>query len=559
MLGADNPVSQFREFYRRVLSVPSGGDDDPLQEWECVIDWEQLAAFNPALADRLLDQPDATMGYAREALQMLGAECASTGGLPQLRIRNLPMDTPPDELETVQLGRLVSISGTVVATTDVRPELTTIAVECQECGTITQGRYFGLKTPQIECCWSCGRDEYVAITTASDSVDIQHARLRIDPVDDTDLQTIHLRIEGDLQPVTPGTRVDVTGIVRPCQRGELNQHPTVDTRFIDCSDIASRNATPEPVPTETTWTLGDLAAQPTYLTALAKAIAPSVPGFWRAKLALALLYVAPTPFGSQSAESGLNILLLAPETGHRRRILEAFAELTPSAQYQSLTEGGAPPVVAEVAKRASRWWVETGPLVQAAGSVAVVDGLENVAETQQPRLVPALRETQIRLAKAGIELSLDTCDQLVATAAPTTARPENLRSAGSLDRDMLEIFDLYLSDSAAATTIHSKFTRAWTEDKTGSASGDVIHERPDIDVYRSALTQARLLAQPEVDDAAQERLHESGCDPAVLAWVATALARLCGQQSVRPRDVDRAERAVAIISAVQGSSLAGAN
>lgn len=550
MLGTDNPVSQFREFYRRIASVPSGADDDPLQEWSCVIDWEQLATFNPALADCLLDQPDATIGYAREALMMLGAECASPGRLPQLRIRNLPTDTPPDALATVQVGQFVSLSGMVVATTDVRPGLTTIAIECQQCGRIMKGRYFGLTTPNIECCWSCGRDEYVAKTTDSDCVDTQYARLRIDPTDDTDAQTVHLRIEGDLQPVTPGTHVDVTGIVRPCQRSELNQQPTIDTRFIDCSDIVPRTATPEPVPTETTWTLGDLAAQPTYLTALVKAIAPSVPGFWRAKLALTLLYVAPAPFGSQSAESDLNILLLAPETSHRHRLLEAFTELTPGAQYQSLTETDSPPVVAEVEKRASRWWVETGPLVQAGGSVAAVDGLENVAENQQPRLLPALRETQIRLAKAGIELSLDTCDQLVATAAPTEERRDDFRSAAPLDQDVLKIFDLHLSDSAAATTNHSEFTRVWNGDKTVSASENVIHERPDIDVYRSALTQARLLEQPEVDDAAQERLHESDYDPAVLAWVATALARLCGQQSVRPRDVDRAERVVAIISAV---------
>ena len=551
MVGTDNPVSQFKEFYRRIASVPSGADDDPVQEWSCVIDWEQLAEFNPHLAQRLLDQPDATIGYAREALVMLGTECASTGELPQLRIRNLPADTYPDTLATVQLGQLVSLSGMVVATTDVRPGLTAIAVECKQCGTITQGHYFGLTTPKIERCWSCGRDEYMAITTDSDCVDTQHARLRVDAADDTCLQTVHLRIEADLQPVTPGTHMDVTGIVRPCQRSELNQQPAVDTRFIDCSDIVPRKSTPEQAPTETTWTLGDLAAQPTYLTALANAVAPSVPGFWRAKLALALLYVAPDPFGSQSAGSGLNILLLAPETSHRRRVLEAFAELAPGAQYHSLTEADRPPVVAEVAKRASHWWVETGPLVQAADSVAAVDGLENVAETQQPRLLPALTETQIRLAKAGIEVSLDTCYQLVATAAPTTARPENLRRAAPLDRDVFEIFDLYLSDSGDAETIHSELTRAWTENKTVSASGDAIHERPEVDVSLSALTQARSLARPEIDDAAQERLHKSNRDPAVIAWVATALTRLCGQQCVRPVDVDRAERVATIIFAVQ--------
>ncbi|SDK14104.1 DNA replicative helicase MCM subunit Mcm2, Cdc46/Mcm family [Halovenus aranensis] len=550
MTGTDNPVRQFREFYRRVESVSSEVDNDSLQKRSIIIDWEALAEFNADLADLLLDQPDATIGYAREALMMLGTERAPTGGLPQFRIRNLPTDMSPDELATVQLGQLVSISGMVVATTDVRPELLTIAAECQQCGAITKGRYFGLTTPNIECCWSCGQDEYVPITADSECVDTQRARLLIDSEGDTDLKTVHLRIEDDLQPVTPGTRVRVTGIVRPCQRTELNQQPSIDTRFIDCSDIVLQDGTPGRVPTETTWTLGDLAAQPTYLTGLANAVAPSVPGFWRAKLALALLYVEPTPFGSRTSQGGPNILLLAPESSHRRRVLEAFGELDRGVQYQSLTQTESPPVVAQVQKRASRWWVETGPLVQSSGSIAAVDGLEHVAETQHPLLLPALTETQIRLAKAGIEISLNTCNQLVATAAPTTEPPENLRSAAPLDRDIVEIFDLHLSDSATATTIHSEFTRAWTEHNTVAASRDVIHDRPDVEVYRSVLTQARLLAQPEIEDAAQEQLHESDYDPEVVAWVATALTRLCGQQCVRPIDIDIAERIALIISAV---------
>ncbi len=551
MTGTDNPVNRFKEFFCLFDPVPPGADDEPLQERSLVIDWESLAEFDADLAERLLHQPDATIGYAREALMTMSIEDTSTGELPQLRIRNLPTDTQPDELATVQLGQIVSISGMVVATTDVRPELTTLAVECQQCGTITQGRYFGLKTPQIERCWSCGQDEYAAITTDSDCVDTQYARLLIDPGSDTDVQTVHVRIEGDLLPVTPGTQVEVTGIVRPCQQTELNQQPTVYRRFIHCSDIVRQDGTPEPTPTETTWTLGDLAAQATYLTALADAVAPSVPGFWRAKLALALLYVEPTPFGLQSAESGLNILLLAPDTGHRRRVLGAFAALAPGAQYQSLTETDSQPMVAEVQKRASRWWVETGPLVQAAGSVAAVDGLENIAETQQPLLLPALTETQIRLAKAGIELSLDTCDQLVATATPPTEQRDNLRSATPLDRDVVEIFDLHLSDSAAATTSPAEFTRAWAKNTdTVSTAGDRSDECPDVKTCRSALTQARLLAQPEIGDAAQQRLHESDCDPAVVAWVATALTRLCGQQCVRPIDVDRACRVADIVSSV---------
>ncbi|MFC6864751.1 hypothetical protein ACFQGE_14945 [Halomicroarcula sp. GCM10025817] len=552
MAGTDNPVRRFRAFFRHADSVPSGAGGRSVPERSLVVDWQRLADFDPDLADRLLAHPDATVGYAREALTSMGVTCASTGRLPQLRFRNLPTDTPPEDLATVQCGQLVSISGRVVATTDVRPILTVITVECQQCGTATKGRYFGLATPEIESCWSCGRDENVSVTMDSDCIDTQYARLSVpDSVGAARRETIHVRLDGALTAVTPGELVTVTGVARPCQRTELNPAPTVQTRFVDCSDIVLRDLGLEPTRAEPTWTLGDLAARPTYLGALANAVAPSVPGFWLAKLVLALLYVTPTPVGSQSSESGPNILLLASDTSHRRRILEAFCELDPATRYQSLPESSSPPIVAEVEKRASRWWVETGPVVQAAGGIAAVDGIEYLAETQRPFLIPALTKPRVRLAKAGIDISLDTCARLVATATPTVEHPEDLQNAAPLNDDVLELFDLQVTDGAAETISQSELTQVWVEGTdTVSASDDVTYDRPETEVYRSALTQARYMGQPEIDAAALDRLRESHCDRAVVTWAATALAQLCGRQSVQPRDVSRAERVAALLDSM---------
>jgi replicative DNA helicase Mcm len=328
MAGTENPVCRFSEFFRSVASVPSGSEANSAPERSLVIDWQQLAEFDANLAHRLRDHPDATMGYACEALMTMAESRLSPSRLQQLRIRNLDVDTPVERLETVDLGQLVSVSGLVVATTDVRPRLTVIAVECQQCGTITKGRSLALTTPDIASCRSCGREEYVPITTESDFVDSQHARLRVsDSATETESETIHIRLDATLQPVTPGAAMTVTGVVRPCRRTELNRQATIQTRFIDSVGNSSRNKAPEPSPLPAGWTLSDLAAQSTYLTNITEAVASSVPGFRRAKLALALQYVTPTPLGSTTAGTGPHLLLLAPDTGQWRRLLEGYSLL----------------------------------------------------------------------------------------------------------------------------------------------------------------------------------------------------------------------------------------
>lgn len=551
MAGTENPVRRFCEFFRRADSVPTGPDANPLTERSLVIDWQRLAEFDAELAQRLLDEPDAVVGYACKALTTLGATSASVDRLPQLRIRNLDTETPPENLANVPLGHLVLISGILVAATDVRPTFTVLTVECQHCGTSTKGRYFGLTAPDVEPCRSCGREDYMPVTTESNCIDTQYGRLLVTgSVAGAQSESIHIRLDADLQPVTPGMSVTVTGVVRPCQQSELGRQPTLQTRFIDCCDIVSDELPPESTPPSTTWTLNDLAAHPEYLAGLADAIAPSVSGFWRAKLVLALMYAEPAQSDTQAAEKSPNILLVAPQSAHRRRLLEAFSDLSHSGQYQATAAADEGPIVAAINKVASNCWIETGSVVQTAGGLAIVDGLESAAETQQLYLTQALSRPEIKLAKAGIEISLDTCEQIVATATPTTETPADCRDAVSLDDAVFAVFDLTLMDSATVTTEQSELVHAWAESiDTVSESRDVAAARPDTEAYRSVLKQARLLEQPTIGDAARQRLHDSHVERSVLGWVATALARLCGQQRVRSTDVDRAECIATLVTA----------
>jgi DNA replicative helicase MCM subunit Mcm2 (Cdc46/Mcm family) len=294
-------------------------------------------------------------------------------------------------------------------------------------------------------------------------------------------------------------------------------------------------------------TLSDLAARSTYLANLANAVAPSVAGFWKAKLALALLYVQPTRPDAQSDNISPTILLSAPETRQRSQLLETFHEFVPIGRNQSLFAGSTQPIVADVEKVASDWWVETGPLVHTNG-VASIDGLEYIAETQEPYVSQALTESQVHLAKAGIEITLDTCRSLIATCAPTAEYSDSSQLNTLFEHDLTADFDLVLHDGPNIATKQAKLTQIWTEGAdTVLRSGDAISRNPGIEVYRSALTEARSIEQPEIDDSVQKRLRESTLDCSVLVWLTTALAKISGQQRVRQRDLDRAERVATLI------------
>lgn len=542
MADNNNPVSRFRQFFAGIDLAPVGPDTTPPQDWSITIDWQRLADFDTELAQQLLDQPDPVIGYAREALATLIDPPTAVDGPPQVRVRNLDANTSPDLLATGPVGHFVSVSGTLVAVSDVRPTLKLVTVECERCGTITKGRYFGLTNPEIESCRSCGRATNQPVITESVCVDTQYGRLLVaGSTAKGDSETIHVRLDGDLQPVTAGATVTVTGVVRPCQQSELDRQPTIQTRFIDCSDIVLDDRTHDPTPPSPTWTLGDLARQPTYLAELANGLAPSVPGFWKAKLVFTLLFVQPTFPGSQSSRHGPNILIVAPETGHRSQLLRTCCEHSQHTHYHAISNASSQPLIADIKKVASNWWVETGPLAQTDGGIAVVDGIQDAA-TQYPRLTQALTQSQIKLAKAGIETTLDTCGAVLATAAPRIEAPSDPTVAARLDDDMLSSFDLSFGDSSTATAGQQELTRVWAEtENAASQSATGSTDTPDTDMYRAALKQARSIEQPVIGEKVRQRIRASQLDDSVLAWLATALARLYGHQRVRLSNVNEAK------------------
>lgn len=66
---------------------------------------------------------------------------------------NLPLVERVRQLKTNRIGRLVSVSGTVTRSTDVRPELLRGTFTCRKCGLVREagGRWFFVCQLCVQC------------------------------------------------------------------------------------------------------------------------------------------------------------------------------------------------------------------------------------------------------------------------------------------------------------------------------------------------------------------------------------------------------------------------
>lgn len=103
------------------------------------IDYNDLQEYNPELAEDYLTRPSQMQEYAEEALRLYDRPADVQLGGAHVRITNA---SDLVELRNVtssrnQFGRLVSLQGIVKSTSEIRPQVTEVAFECQRCGTMS--------------------------------------------------------------------------------------------------------------------------------------------------------------------------------------------------------------------------------------------------------------------------------------------------------------------------------------------------------------------------------------------------------------------------------------
>ena len=350
-----------------------------------LVDFEDIYAMSPELANALVEDPRTVLSYASVAakaqLKIEEPDYAEEVREVSIRISKLPELLSLRRLSSSHIGRLVSIEGIVVRATPVKPLVVNSVFKCLRCNQpiITGVGKPMPVVPEPRTCPFCkSKGPFELDESRTEFVDYQELRIQEKPEDLPPGQLprwVNVRIIGsDLVDVArPGDRVVVTGIVRvsnPSGRLRRGLEMYIEANNID---VATREAEAIEISPEEEELIRKLAKDPNIHEKIIRSIAPSIYGHEHIKEAIMYLL-----FGGVTKElpdvrkrGDIHVLLIGdPGTG-KSALLQYVAKIAPRGLYTSGRGTTAAGLTAAVIREAQGGMsLEAGALVLADKGVA---------------------------------------------------------------------------------------------------------------------------------------------------------------------------------------------
>ena len=321
-------IDRFEEFYRNYYRNEIGelAQKYPNDQKSLYIDWDDLYRFDPDLADDYRTKPSQLQEFAEEALRLYDLPVDVSLGQAHVRVRNLPESEDIRAIRHEHHGNLIAVRGIVRKATDVRPKVTEAAFECQRCGTLTRIPQAAGDFQEPHECQGCERQGPFRLNTdQSQFIDAQKIRVQESPEGlrgGETPQAIDVSIEDDITgKVTAGDHVRATGVLKLDQQGsDQDKSPMFDIYMDGVSIVIEDEQFEDMEITDADKKeLVELSNEPDIYEEMVGAIAPSIYGYEKEKLAMMLqLFSGVTkelPDGSR-IRGDLHMLLIGdPGTG----------------------------------------------------------------------------------------------------------------------------------------------------------------------------------------------------------------------------------------------------
>jgi replicative DNA helicase Mcm len=458
-----NPEELFLDFfksdkYRERLSVMALSGKKSF-----VVDFDELLATEPKLAQLLMDKPDEYLEYANRAakaqLQIEEHEYAEEIRNVTARFRGLPEVTPLRILGSKHIGKLVMLEGIVVRASPARPLVMEAAFKCKWCGAISHITQSGpfLTAPTACSAPECRRkSSFEFVQEESTFIDSQDVRIQERPEDLPPGQLprwLDIKLlERDLVDMArPGDHISVVGIARAVASrlprvGQLRSFRLhLDTNHID---VESKEPEKVLITPEEEKQIRELAKDPEIHTKILRSLAPSVYGYEHIKEAIMYLLFGGTAkqFPDITIRGDLNILLLGDPGTAKSQLLQYVAKIAPRGLYTSGRGTTAAGLTAAVLRdKAGGMTLEAGALVLADKGVAAIDEMDKMRTEDRVAIHEVMEQHTVSVAKGGIVATLNARTSILAAANPSLGRYDPYRTVAeniSLPVTILSRFDL---------------------------------------------------------------------------------------------------------------------
>ncbi|KMV66134.1 minichromosome maintenance protein [Encephalitozoon cuniculi EcunIII-L] len=387
------------------------------------------------------------------------------------------------ELKSNRLGQLLSFSGTVTRTTQVRPELVSGTFVCKICGSVIDNVFQEFKYTEPLTC-----PNHLCTNRRLWKLDIDKSKFlnwqRIHVQENTEEippgslpRSMDVIVRNDLvEKIRAGDKVVMTGylivvpdVVQlmmpqsksvPMQSGEsdeIRKKRNINIKDLNhklsfmCIHAGCSVEEDEEFTNEELATISEMRSTPDLYYKLSQSMFPSIHGHYSIKNAILLLLVGGV---GKRAEGGtrlrgdINMLLVGDPGTAKSQFLKQASAFLPRSVYTSGKSSSAAGLTASVVKdgETGEFTIEAGALMLSDTGVCCIDEFDKMNVKDQVSIHEAMEQQTITISKAGINATLNARSSILAAANPIKGRydkKKTLRQNINLSAPVMSRFDLY--------------------------------------------------------------------------------------------------------------------
>jgi replicative DNA helicase Mcm len=434
-----------------------------------VVDYIDLDSYSPILAKEITHQPDEYFAAFNEAVLSVLREIhpdyeQEIRDKIRVRIGNYTVQKGLREINADLIDKLVSVSGMVVRSSEVKPLAKKVAYLCTNCNTVTEAQLKGLVLKKPQKCQACSERELEMDPENSLFIDFQMVRLQELPEDLPAGQLPHyveVTVMGDLvDQCRPGDRIMLTGIIRIEQEQLAPQAKTSlfrlrmegnnieylggragskDTRTVDRIAISAEDERQ----------IRAIAIKPDAYEKLIASFAPHIYGHEVIKEAILLLIVGSVTkkLDDGSTRRGdINVLLVGDPGTAKSEMLKFAAKIAPRGLYTSGRGSTAAGLTAAVIRdKSGIMMLEAGAVVLGDQGLVCIDEFDKIKPEDRSALHEVMEQQTCSVAKGGIVATLNARTSILSAANPMYGKYDpykNITENVNLPVPLLTRFDL---------------------------------------------------------------------------------------------------------------------